>query len=141
MRVVDRQASDGGGVTGIREAEPADRASVWELVALDAVSEPRREVFDNSYRAVLADDRMLALVALDYGVVVGYLLAARHESFVNGGPVVWVEDVVVAPDVDGRGVDLQLMDEAENWARDFGARLQSPRSRPVLGADSRRADR
>lgn len=127
-------------MTGIREAEPADRGAVWELVAIEAAAEPQRGVFDASYRAVLADDRMLALVALDYGIVVGYLLAGRHESFLSGGPVVWVEDVVVAPDVVGRGIDLQLMDEAENWARDFGARMQN-QTKPVLGAESRRSER
>jgi GNAT superfamily N-acetyltransferase len=53
--------------------------------------------------------------------VAGYLLATRHPAFHANGPVVWVEEVMVAAPVRAHGVGRQLMAAAEDWGRRRGA--------------------
>ena len=63
----------------------------------------------------------LLLVAADATGIVGYLLAASHETFFANGPVAWVEEVMVGESVRRSGVGRALMEQAENWARSIGA--------------------
>ncbi len=69
----------------------------------------------------------LALVAEDpdAGKVVAMLTVQTVISTATGGYSGWVEDVVVLPDSQGRGVGSVLLDKAEAWAREKGIkRLQ-----------------
>lgn len=57
--------------------------------------------------------------------VVGLCTAQIVISTAAGGPVAWVEDVVVCPDLRGQGVGRRLMDSVTAWAQRRGlARLQ-----------------
>jgi ribosomal protein S18 acetylase RimI-like enzyme len=74
---------------------------------------------------LLAKGDACVLVAEREGVVVGMCTVQTVISTVEGGPVGWVEDVVVAPQCKGQGVGRKLLERLENWAVEAGlARLQ-----------------
>ncbi len=109
--------------TFVRLAKPTDRATVWPL-ARDLATSFRleRAAFDASFRALVGAEHALVLVAETPGVgVVGYLLAHCHGTFLANGPVAWVEEVMVAPQVRRTGVGRALMARAERWSRTVGA--------------------
>lgn len=56
---------------------------------------------------------VFGLVALDGGVIVGYLMAARSYSTEYGGPCVWIEDIYVDEAHRGTGAAEALMRRAE----------------------------
>jgi GNAT superfamily N-acetyltransferase len=99
---------------------------VWPLARDLATSYvPERPAFDRSFALLLADPSALLLVAEGPGAlgpdVAGYLLATSHPAFHANGPVVWVEEVMVAAPARAHGVGRQLMAAAEDWARQRGA--------------------
>jgi GNAT superfamily N-acetyltransferase len=142
----------------VRPAGPGDRDQVWPLARDLATSYVvQRAAFDQSYESLLATPTALLLVAeapasprdrgsLDGsggavaeggGEVVGYLLATSHPAFHANGPVVWVEEVMVAEPARGTGVGRQLMAAAEAWGRRRGARyvaLATRRAAPFYQA-------
>ena len=109
-------------MTVVRVATPADADAVWLLVRDFATSfTPTRDGFDRVWPGLLARDDVLVLVAAVDGVV-GYLLASEHPTFFADGPVVGVEEIMVAPEHRRTGVGAALMGAAEQWAtaRDAG---------------------
>ena len=57
----------------------------------------QRRAFNQSYATLLArEDAILLVAGGPGGEVVGYLLATSHPAFHANGPVVWVEEVMVA---------------------------------------------
>lgn len=62
------------------------------------------------------------LVAESDDRVVGMCTAQTVISTAEGGPVGWVEDVVVAPACRGRGVGARLLSTLEQWAWAQGLR-------------------
>ncbi|BBL72066.1 GNAT family N-acetyltransferase [Methylogaea oryzae] len=80
---------------------------------------------ERGLRMLLGQDDALALAAEARGRVVGLCTVQTVISTAEGGPVGWVEDVVVAEDWRGRGVGRRLLAEAERWAAERGlTRLQ-----------------
>jgi GNAT superfamily N-acetyltransferase len=127
---------------GVRPARLSDRDQVWPLARDLATSYVvERPAFGRSFALLLADANALVLVAErpgapEYGVV-GYLLATSHPAFHANGPVVWVEEVMVAAGARAAGVGRQLMAAAEDWAHDRGARyvaLATRRAAPFYQA-------
>ncbi|CAN7368163.1 GNAT family N-acetyltransferase [Acidovorax sp. LjRoot38] len=111
----------------IREATPADLESVLALYAAiedsptDVLSlEDAQAVWAQfarypSYRLWVACD------PAQHGAVVGtYALLVMHNLAHRGAPSAIVEDVVVAPDQQGRGVGRQMMAHAMQQAREAG---------------------
>jgi GNAT superfamily N-acetyltransferase len=111
----------------IREATLADLESVLALYAAieDSVAdvltlEQAQAVWAQfarypSYRLWVACD------AANGDAVVGtYALLVMHNLAHRGAPSAIVEDVVVAPDLQGRGVGRQMMAHAMQQARDAG---------------------
>lgn len=111
----------------IREATQADLESVLALYAAieDSVAdvltlEQAQAVWAQfarypSYRLWVACD------AANGDAVVGtYALLVMHNLAHRGAPSAIVEDVVVAPDQQGRGVGRQMMAHAMQQARDAG---------------------
>jgi GNAT superfamily N-acetyltransferase len=99
---------------------------VWPLARDLATSYvPERPAFDRSFAELLADPSALLLVAEGPGAagpgVAGYLLATSHPAFHANGPVVWIEEVMVAAPTRRAGAGRQLMAAAEDWARQRGA--------------------
>ena len=122
------------GALEVRPAAPEDLDAVWLLARELAVSgTPSRAGFTATFTALRDRTTSLLLVATDHGVVCGYLLAHRHETFHVDGPVAWGEEMVVAPAHRGRGVGRALMRAAETWALDQGCRYVALASRRAGG--------
>jgi GNAT superfamily N-acetyltransferase len=75
-----------------------------------------RNRFQVAYPALLADDGACLLVAVQGRECLGYLLGFRHLTFYAGGPVAWVEEVLVGSRERGRGIGRAMMSAFEQWA-------------------------
>jgi GNAT superfamily N-acetyltransferase len=118
----------------VRPATTDDSAAVWPLALEFATSfTPIRPVFEQTFATLVDDPHTLLLVAEADEVageaIVGYLLANEHLTFLANGPVVWVEEVMVADPARRAGVGGRLMAEAEAWAGRVGAAYISLASR------------
>jgi GNAT superfamily N-acetyltransferase len=104
----------------IRPACPDDATVVAELAGELAQSFAfAPEPFARHYPALLASDDACVLVAdTGTGGLSGYLLGFRHLTFYAGGPVGWVEEVLVRAGARGSGTGRALMTQFEHWARD-----------------------
>ena len=114
----------------IRAAVPADEGRVAALAAALAQSFPfSPAAFAASYPALLAAPDACLLVAdtadaADTGAALaGYLLGFRHLTFFAGGPVGWVEEVLVTEAGRGQGTGRALMAAFERWAAEHGCAL------------------
>ncbi|MFB8227168.1 GNAT family N-acetyltransferase [Cellulosimicrobium sp. NPDC055967] len=116
-----RSASPSGVL--VRRAVVADRDAVWPLVLELPRHDPEREAFERSFGPLLAAlDTYFAVAELpDHGVV-GYLLANRHLTFASSGVVCRVEEVAVLGPHRRQGIGRHLLESAEEWAAEVGAR-------------------
>ena len=111
----------------IREATLADLESVLALYAQPGMDDGQVLTLAEA-RALLARFRQypsyrlwVACDAANGDAVVGtYALLVMHNLAHRGAPSAIVEDVVVAPDLQGRGVGRQMMAHAMQQARDAG---------------------
>ena len=115
----------------IRPARLDDAPAVWPLAREFATSfVPRREAFAATFAALVDAPQTLLLVAeTPEPEIVGYLLASSRPTFHANGPVVWVEEVMVADAVRRVGVGRSLMQAAEQWAIESDAAYVSLASR------------
>jgi GNAT superfamily N-acetyltransferase len=101
----------------VRAAGHGDLEEVAVLAAELAQSFPfSPEEFRASYPALAADPGARLLLAANGPEIAGYLLGFRHLTFYAGGPVAWVEELVVRPADRGLGVGAALMGAFEDWA-------------------------
>jgi GNAT superfamily N-acetyltransferase len=108
----------------IRRAVRSDSDAVFSLAGDFATSfQPQREVFDQSFRYVTAQDDALLLVADGADCLLGYLLGFDHYTFYANGRVSWVEEIMVRPDRRREGLGRDLMLQFEQWAESRGSRL------------------
>lgn len=107
----------------VRPAVVGDLDAVWPLARDLATSYlVDHHTYTTIFPGLLTEPTVTLLVATDAeGDVVGYLLGQRHVTFHAGGPVLWVEEVMVAADRRGDGVGRALMEAAEDLARAGGA--------------------
>jgi GNAT superfamily N-acetyltransferase len=114
----------------IRLATAADLDAMIELIGLLFTLEP-----DNLFEPAKArrglnlllgnEDAAAVWVADQDGVVIGMCSAQITISTVEGGPVAWIEDVIVSPAARGQGVGRQLLAAVAAWATRRGlTRLQ-----------------
>ena len=102
----------------VRPAVVDDVDAVWPLARDLATSYVvDRDTYATIFPGLVAEPSVLLLVATDDGAVVGYLLGQRHVTFHAGGPVLWVEEVMVDADRRSDGVGRALMEAAEDLAR------------------------
>jgi GNAT superfamily N-acetyltransferase len=102
----------------IRKANLNDRDSLFLLVTQFATSfEPDRELFEFSFRNIVADDSACLLVAGAPGEVVGYCLGFDHYTFYANGRVAWVEEIMVKPELRRENIGTALMAAFETWAK------------------------
>lgn len=114
----------------IRPAHVVDRDLVWPLVRDFADSYVANEdAFRSSFSALIDRPDTLVLVAEIDGKINGYLLASCHGTFFANGPVVWIEEVMVATSAREKGVGRSLMVRAEQWAATLPATYVSLASR------------
>ena len=106
----------------VRLAAAGDVDAVWPLARDLATSyEVDPGTYATIFSGLVAEPSVVLLVATDDGAVVGYLLGQRHVTFHAGGPVLWVEEVMVDGQQRGTGVGRALMEAAEDRARTSGA--------------------
>ena len=106
----------------VRAALIEDVDAVWPLARDLATSYAvDHDTYTTDFAVLVADSTVALLVAEQDGVVVGYLLGQSHVTFHAGGPVVWVEEVMVARERRGAGVGRALMQATEDLARASGA--------------------
>jgi GNAT superfamily N-acetyltransferase len=104
----------------VRRARPDDREGLFPLAReLATTSVPARTDFDRTFSRVLGDEDAVVLVAEEVASarLFGYLLGFRHETFFANGPVGWVEEVFIRPDIRRSGIGKALMREFEGWWR------------------------
>jgi GNAT superfamily N-acetyltransferase len=108
--------------TVVRTASSPDREQVWALARDLATSyEVDADAFTTTFDQLTSAPDVLFLVAEVDGRIDGYLMGQRHHTFHANGPVVWVEEVMVAAEQRGRGIGRALMSAAEHWAREQNA--------------------
>jgi GNAT superfamily N-acetyltransferase len=108
----------------IRAAVPADQGQVAALAAALAQSFPfSPAAFAASYPVLLAAPGACLLVADTGAGLAGYLLGFAHLTFFAGGPVGWVEEILVTEGGRGQGTGRALMAAFEAWAADHGCAL------------------
>ncbi len=102
---------------------PAMSALLDDLFSIEQDFEPNG---DNQMRAMhlLLDlpDRACLLVARDeIGQIAGMVSGQLVISTAQGGPSMWIEDMVVREDTRGQGVGRQLLETLLQWALGKGA--------------------
>ncbi|MDD5388377.1 MAG: GNAT family N-acetyltransferase [Gallionellaceae bacterium] len=114
----------------IRAATEADLDAMTQLIGRLFAVEPDFPFVPAKVRRglslLLARDASAALwVAEQSGRVIGMCTAQVVISTAEGGPVAWVEDMVVSSDLRGRGIGRLLLDAVVAWATRRGlSRLQ-----------------
>jgi GNAT superfamily N-acetyltransferase len=94
----------------VRHASAGDADAVAGLAGELAMSFAfSREQFDVSYPVLLDAAGACLLLAVTGDDHLGYLLGFRHLTFYAGGPVAWVEEILVSREQRGRGVGRALM--------------------------------
>ena len=130
----DRHPAGRPVVITVRPAVAEDVDAVWPLARDLATSyEVDHDTYATIFAGLVAEPTVVLLVATDDGAVVGYLLGQRHVTFHAGGPVVWVEEVMVDGERRGTGVGRALMEAAEERARDERCRVRGAGHPPGRG--------
>jgi ribosomal protein S18 acetylase RimI-like enzyme len=95
------------------------------LFSLEADFQFNRDLQEAGLKQLLNADGALALVAEDQGRVVGMCTGQTVISTAEGGPALLVEDVVVSPDRQGKGIGRILLQALVDRASQQGiSRLQ-----------------
>jgi GNAT superfamily N-acetyltransferase len=114
----------------LRAAAESDLDAMTQLVGRLFALEPDFAFDPAKVRHALAllltrEEAAALWVAEQAGRVIGMCTAQIVLSTAEGGPVAWVEDVVVSPDQRGRGIGRLLLDAVTTWAKRRGiTRLQ-----------------
>ena len=92
-----------------------------DLFAQEADFSPDRARQERGLRLIIDDPRVgWILVARDGAQVVGMVNLLATVSTAEGGPVLWLEDMVVHRERRGAGIGLQLLEAAIELARREG---------------------
>ena len=100
----------------IRILGPGDEAVLARVA--DAVFDDALDA--SATREFLGDDRHLLCVALEDGVVVGFVTAVRYVHPDKPRPELWINEVGVAPDQRRRGIARAMLDALLLRARESG---------------------
>jgi GNAT superfamily N-acetyltransferase len=110
----------------LRPAQAVDLPILVHLLGVlfgiekDFSAEPAKQ--QRGLELLMADNRAVVMVAEEQGQVRGLCTAQILISTAEGGPAVVVEDLVVLPDWQGRGIGRNLLAAVKVWAVDRGVR-------------------
>jgi GNAT superfamily N-acetyltransferase len=100
---------------------PAMAALLGELFTIESDFKPDPDKQARGLRLILSRPELGRLFVLrDRGRVAGMANALCTVSTAEGGPVVLLEDVIVAKDYRGRGLGRRLVEHVLDWARREG---------------------
>ena len=106
----------------IRHARPGDVPRLCDLLAelfsIESDFVPDREKQAHGLSALIAHPpgKVLVLVAVSDGLIVGMATVQTLISTAEGGRVGLVEDVIVGREFRNRGVGTRLLEEVEDWS-------------------------
>lgn len=98
----------------MRRIQPGDRAlyirMVQEFYRTDAVDhEIPVENIENTFEELMRGDTYAeAYILEDQGQPAGYMLLAKTFSQEAGGPVVWIEEIYIRPEYQGKGIGSRV---------------------------------
>ena len=98
----------------MRRIQPGDRAlyirMVQEFYRTDAVDhEIPVENIENTFEELMRGDAYAeAYILEDQGQPAGYMLLAKTFSQEAGGPVVWIEEIYIRPEYQGKGIGSRV---------------------------------
>jgi GNAT superfamily N-acetyltransferase len=112
----------------VKEIEPATVEDLPQLVDLltvlftqEADFQPDRGKQERGLRLIFESPQIgVIFVAREAGQVVGMVSLLFTISTAEGGPVCWLEDMVVRPDCRDAGVGSRLLSHAIEYARGHG---------------------
>jgi GNAT superfamily N-acetyltransferase len=105
----------------VRPAMAGDASAVADLVSNLAQSFAfSRTAFDRAYPVLLASRDACVLLAVRDKQPCGYLFGVTHLTFYANGPVAVVEEILVRPQDQQRGVGRQLLTAFESWTTELG---------------------
>lgn len=94
----------------IRPAEPGDTEAVFDLLIQFVTSYlPQREAFERHYPSLIASDHSVFLVGAIDDQVVGYALGSIALTLYANGPVLELQELMVAPECRRRGIGGRLV--------------------------------
>lgn len=92
-----------------------------ELFTQEADFEPDRQRQRRGLEAILANPAVGQVFVAEYhSIVIGMVSLLHTVSTALGGPVCWLEDMVVVPEARGQQVGSLLLEHALDWARERG---------------------
>ena len=100
----------------IRILRPEDE-SILDNIGPDLFDDPLDQ---QATRAFLADPRHHIVVAIDAGVVVGFVSAVHYVHPDKAAPELWINEVAVAPTGRGRGIGKAMLASLLEHARTLG---------------------
>ncbi|WP_319380158.1 GNAT family N-acetyltransferase [Thiomicrorhabdus sp.] len=113
----------------IQPARPEDIPSMVELLkvlfAIEADFSFDPVKHRNAFAHIVASSDCSAMLAVEDGKVIGMCTAQWVYSTATGQKSAWIEDVVVHPQCQGKGVGKRLMSAITQWCQNQGCnRLQ-----------------
>jgi len=97
----------------IRPAGPEDAEAVFGLLTQFVTSyQPERQAFDRNFPRLISSGQSVFLVALFAGDAVGYALGNVALTLYANGPVLELQELMVAPEHRGRGIGRRLVGAA-----------------------------
>jgi GNAT superfamily N-acetyltransferase len=106
----------------IRAPRPTDSAAIASLMGQLGYPAWPEEIPARLKELALDAKTSAVWVAELDGQAVGIATAKQFPAIHQSTPVVWLTALVVAESARGRGVGTRLVNEAEEWAREQGAR-------------------
>lgn len=106
----------------IRAPRPTDSAAIASLMGQLGYPAWPEEIPARLKELALDAKTSAVWVAELDGQAVGIATAKQFPAIHQSAPVVWLTALVVAESARGRGVGTRLVNEAEEWAREQGAR-------------------
>lgn len=103
----------------MRKIQEQDRelyiAMVQEFYRTDAVEHdiPRQNI-ENTFEELMHSDIYTEAFILEYeGAAAGYVLLAKTFSQEAGGPVIWIEEIYIRPEYQGKGLGSQVLGQLD----------------------------